>query len=885
MAKANRGLGWRMTGLEKSIQNQRALSHARKISVCTPSQAPDPTGPWLQWKKGNGEMANTLAQPLEVPGLRIYGVHCLDDGLKRGTGDLVNASQRILLMRERILNTMPSICIERARIVYRYYSSPENRGLPGILKRAGAFRSVLNQLPISIEDDELLVGNFGSRPRSYPFIPETVGDLVSSELDTIATRLTDPLDISEVDKKELQKTIMPFWKGRTHLEGLWKLLSPEENQLLYTESHKGTGIMTANAALFGSGGHTTMDFPKLLRKGFQGIKEEALGYLEMLDPFRREDIEKGPFYRAVVECCEGMTEFGLRFAALARDMSLKEADPARREELDTIRRVCERVPAYPARNFHEAVQSVWFAYVGILQEDYNRCCPLGRLDRYLYPFYAQDLRNGIMTAEQAQELLDCLWLKLGSTNFINWGPYVKVIAGHPVQQQITVGGQTPDGEDATTPLTLHCIQATMNTRLHQPSLSVRLHTGTPPELYRKACELVRMGTGHPSFFNDEVVVPALTNDGVPMDVARDYSTVGCAGVQLSGCAKGSHNGGYLNLAAALEFALTNGTWRHGRKTVSLQTGHASEFGSFEAFWEAFEQQLRHLIRVLLGVSLKAEYLHKHRAQTPYISSLIDGCLQNGRDKSDGGARYNFGMSFRSSGLADIADSLAAVKKFVFEEKAISMSDLMQALDDNFDGHETIRQMLLNGTRRYGNGDSYVDEIARKVLWVLRDECGRHKSYFGGNFQPGFGSVSGHWPFGAVLGAFPDGRKAGEPLANGIGPVLRQDQKGPTALLRTVGAMDNVKLSGGSILNLKFPPEVVAGEEGLEILTAFLKTFVELGVWHCQFNIVDTATLRDAQRRPERHRDLLVRVAGYSAYFTGLPRELQDDIIARTAHRI
>ncbi|MBW1817410.1 MAG: formate C-acetyltransferase/glycerol dehydratase family glycyl radical enzyme [Deltaproteobacteria bacterium] len=814
----------------------------------------------------------------------LYGVYGGTNGKGLRTEEAVNASPRVQRMREHIFNTKPSICIERAHIVYDYYNDPANRSLPVILQRAGAFRAVLERLPIAIEKDELLVGNYGSRSRSYPMIPETIGDLVSSELDTITDRITDPLDISDSDRRELQKTILPFWKGKTHIERLKAMLSPEEYPFFYTAEGKGTGIMTANASVFGAGGHVTMDFPTLLRKGFRGIKAEALGHLESLDPFKKEDLDKTLFYRAVVECCEGMTAFAGRFADLAGKMAAAENDPERRKELEDIARVCERVPVHPARHFHEAVQSVWFAYLAILQEDYDRCCSLGRPDQYLHPFYEQDIHKGIMTEERAQELLDCLWLKLGSTNFINWGPYIKVIAGHPMQQQITVGGQTPDGLDATNPVTLHCIQATMNTRLHQPSLSVRLHKGTPKELYHKAGELVRMGTGHPSFFNDEVTVPALADD-VPVEVARDCSAVGCAGIQVSGCGKGSHNGGYLNLAAALEFALTDGYWRHGDQALSIRTGDPLAFTSFDQFFEAFEAQLRHIIRTLLGVSVKAEYVHKHHTQTPYISSLIEGCLESGRDKTDGGARYNFGMNFRASGLADIADSLAAVKKFVFEEKTVAMPDLVEALNDNFEGHETLQQTLLNQTPRYGNGNHYVDGIARDVLRVMIDEFSRHKSCFGGSFQPGFGSVSGHWPFGAVLGAFPDGRKAGEPLANGIGPVMRQDHKGPTAILNTVGAMDNAKLSGGSILNLKFPPEIVAGEEGLDNLTAFLKSFVDLGVWHCQFNIVDADTLREAQRRPEDHRDLLVRVAGYSAYFTGLPRDLQDDIIERTEHRI
>jgi len=820
----------------------------------------------------------------KIPDLQEYG--------KGGGGalyeELITASPRILRMRERYFNLKAMLCIERARIVHQYYSDPKNESRPLILQRAEAFRAVLDKVPIDIYQDELLVGNLASGPRSFPIIPETLGDLISSELDSISVRDTDPLEISESGRKELQETILPFWKGKSPLERLASLLSPLEMNYLFADSenlYKGTGIMSATPVVHGTGGHLTMDFPALIKKGFQGIKQEAVSHRDKLDPMNAADIEKSVFYQAVIECCEAMTAFGLRFSKLAAERASKESDPARREELDRISRICARVPAQPAENFYEALQSVWFAYIGILQEDYDRCCSLGRIDSYLYPFYKREIEAGDLTEAEVQDLLDCLWLKLGVRNFINGGAYTKLVAGFPVQQQIPVGGQTPEGEDATNPLTLQCIQATMNTRMNQPSLSVRLHKDSPPELFQKAAELVRMGTGHPSFFNDEVIVPGLVGDGIAIGDARDYSPVGCVGVQVAGCGKGSHNGGYLNAAAALEFALTNGYWRHGKREISIATGDPVEFGSFDELFSAFEAQFRHIVSILLGVSLKAEYMHEQSSPTPYISCLTEGCMENGLDRTRGSARYNLGLSFRSVGLADVADSLAAIKKFVFEDKTISMAELLKALEDDFQGHEPLRQTLLTRTPRYGNGDDYADEIAKKVLWVLTDEFKKHKSYYGGAFQPGYGSVSAHWPFGAVLGAFPDGRRAGEPLTDGIGPAHRHTQKGPTALLTSVGEMDHEKLTGGSILNLKFPPDVVKGEQGLANLVGILKSFVELGVFHCQFNIFDAEAMRAAQKNPENYRDLLVRVAGYSAFFTRLPKILQDDIIARTEHRL
>jgi pyruvate formate-lyase/glycerol dehydratase family glycyl radical enzyme len=809
------------------------------------------------------------------------------NGKGNGKG-LSNASPRIERLRQRYFSYKPSICIERARIAYQYYSEPKNQSLPIIRQKAGAFRAVLNRLPITIYEDELVVGSLASRPRAYPMFPENFGTLFAKELDTVSTRWPDPFEISDSDRREFQEKILPFWDGRSEIERFNSLLTPIERNFIFRNPDdltRGSGIISMNPALFGSGGHIALDFPKVLEKGFLGIKQEAVTALGRLDPLSAENIGKRGFYLAVIECCEGMTEFGLRFSQLAKEMASKETNPQRREELHHLHEVCARVPGSPARTFNEALQSLWFSYIASLQEDYNRCSPLGRVDSFLYPFYQRDMETKRLTVAQAQELLDCLWLKLGESNFINWGSFSKLAAGFPVQQQIPVGGQTREGKDAANPLTYQCIQATMNTRLHQPSLTVRLHKETPLELYRKACELSRMGMGHPSFFNDEVVVPALVKSGVSVEDARDYTPVGCVGAEVSGCGKGAHNGGYLNSASALEFTLTRGFWRNSQKQVSMETENPREFATFEQFWDAFESHLRNIMRIHIAVSLKVEYLHEQCYPTPYLSTLTRGCLEKGRDKTRGGAVYNLGMSFRTVDLGNVADSLTAIKKLVFEEKSISMGQLLDAVEKNFEGNEALRQRLITRAPHYGNDDGDADDMARKIVSVISDECSHAKSYFGGPFYPGYGSVSSHGPFGSVMGAFPDGRKAGAPLTDGIGPVHNRDHSGPTSLLKSVSKMGHVDLSGGSILNIKFPPKVVEGEKGLANFISFLKSFVQLKIWHCQFNIVNAETLRDAQRHPENYQDLLIRVAGYSSFFTILPKELQDDIIDRTEHSL
>lgn len=797
-------------------------------------------------------------------------------------------SARTEKLRQKFLAYSPNVCIERARIYTDFFHRRrEAEGEPLIVRKALAFARLIRERSIYIEDGQLVAGSLASRPRGFPLFPESMGDDFIGELGKIRTRPLDRFEFSIEDERELLEDLLPLWRGHSLREYVYRGMKPEEKLLFLmdpeTDLVRGTNIFTLDVPLYGPGGHITPDFQTVLGEGFQGIKARAMERLRRAE--QEGDSGAVDFLRAAAICCDAITGLGRRYSDLALDLAGREADPERRQELLAMAGACRQVPGLPARTFHEAVQSAWFAYAGMLHEGYQRCYGAGRMDQYLYPYYRKDLREGRITPAGAQELIDCLWIKFAETNYINSEYYSHVASGFPSQQQICVGGQTPDGRDATNELTYMCIQATMNTRLHQPSLSVRFWEGTPDSLVEKACQLARLGTGHPSFFNDRRVVPALVKKGVAPEDARDYSSVGCAGVQPTRKDKGSHNSGYLSFAAALELALTNGWWRSGRRRVGVETGDPRSFESFDRLLEAFTGQLAHLIDVYHRASVRVEQVHREVLPTPYLSCFVQDCVERGRDRTDGGAFYNFGLSPRAVGFADVADSLAAIKKLVFEEGGVGMGELLDALEANFEGREDLRQMLRTRAPKYGNDDPYADEIAQRVVDIYVTESNRHRSLFGGYFHPGFSSVSANVPYGRAIGALPNGRLAWTPLADGISPSHWADREGPTAVALSCGRLDHEGMSGGSILNVKFTADALSGEEGIRRMAAYVRGLMEAGVWHAQFNVVDAGILREAQAHPEEYPDLLVRVAGYSAFFTSLSRQLQDDVIDRTEHRL
>jgi formate C-acetyltransferase len=790
-------------------------------------------------------------------------------------------------LRDRFMNYKPNVDPERAVIYDRVFmKSDELKDEPTIVARAKALYTFLNERTIYIEDDQLFAGSFGRKPRAFPVYPESVGDDLVPEYRKLPNRPIDPFEYDDVTRAILEE-LLPRWHDSSLRQKVFPNMSPEEKNLFLMDPEhnivKGTNIFTLDVPLYGPAGHITPDYQTMLAEGFQGIKARAEKRLEKA---KEAKDQKGiDFLRAAIISCDAITNFAERYAKLAEKMAASESNPRRKKELEKIASACHQVPGKPPRTFHEVLQSVWLCFVGIQMEAFQRCFSSGRLDQYAWPYLKADLDAGRTTMEEAQEELDCLWMKYPETNYINSEYYSYIASGFPSQQQIIVGGQTPEGKESSNPLSYMCIDASIHTLLHQPSISVRFCDETPDSLIEKACELARMGTGHPSFFNDRRCVPALVSKGIKVEDARDYSSVGCASVQPTRKDKGAHNAGYINVAAALEFALHDGFWKFGNRQMGVHTGDVREFTSFDQVLEAFQKQMGYMIDIYSRAAVRVEKAHQEQVPTPYISCFVQDCIGNARDRSDGGALINSGMTPRGIGLADVADSLAAIKKLVFEDKVLSMKDLLDALDADFKGYEHIQQTLINKAPKYGNDDPLADEMACQVVNIYSDETDKHRSLFGGRFHPGFSSVSSNVPYGTVIAALPNGRKEYQALADGCSPSHSVDICGPTAVAVSVGKLNHEGMSGGSILNVKFNPATLQGDKGIKTFAQYVRGALKAGVWHMQFNVVDAKTLRDAQVRPEDHRDLIVRVAGYSAFFTGLSDQLQEDVIGRTEHEM
>jgi len=797
------------------------------------------------------------------------------------------ATARIERLRERFFQHKANHDIERAIFMRDMYKSGALDGFSRVLVSAKLFENYLEKRTIYIEDDQMLAGSFGRKPKAMPIYPEASGISMIEEYRKSPTRAIDPFEYPEEDRLALEAILhemahlpslrIAFYDTLSDEEKKYFLKNPETS---YTEI---TQLCSLDPVVNGPGGHITPDFQTVVERGFAAIVKEAKVRLAQAEA--EEDKKAMDFLNASIITMNAIGKFTERYAKAAREKADAEADPTRKKELLRMAEACEHVPMNPARTFFEACQSVWFIYIGIQMEACQRCYSVGRFDQMSYPLYKADLEQGTITPEEAQEIIDCLFMKYTETNSFNSESFSQTVAGFSPQQQFVAGGQTKDGKDAVNDISYMMVQSGINIRMAQPSISVRIWEGTPESFIRKASELARIGTGHPSFFNDRVVVPSLVDKGIILEDARDYAVAGCSSVHPTRKDKGSNNGGYLNLAASVDLALHDGYWKYGQKQIGPHTGDPANFESFEELKSAVFAQFADFIRAHASAAAKCERVHREILPTPFISSFISDCITRGRDRTDGGAFYNDGFSPRAIGMADVADSLSVVKKLVFEEKKITMKELVEAVDANFEGYEELQRLLETGAPKYGNDDDYVDQLAREVTSFYSDETKKHKSLFGGAFHPGFSTVSANVPYGRVVAALPTGRKDWTPLADGVSPCHCMDHEGPTAVVISSAKLDHHGMSGGSILNLKFSPATVVGQAGLDNFTAFVRAAMESGVWHMQFNINDVETLRDAQEHPENYRDLLVRVAGYSALFTALSKPLQDDLIGRTVHAL
>jgi len=808
----------------------------------------------------------------------------------------IKPTPRVERLRQRYLDTKNKAVIDISRNVTKVMK--ETVGEPIVIRRAKAFAATVRGVPTNIYPDELLVGWIFSEPRGTEF-PVEQGFGLEKELDTLSTREYLPFLISDEDKRELREEILPYWKARGNYAARnFQLLPPEVKNSLFVDpndpSSAGSGIKGfSGVKALRHMAHFTAGYEKVLKKGFLGIMRQAEERLARLDLAEPEDIGKIPFLKGVIMAMEAAAEVGMRFAARARELAAKEEDAGRKTELLKIAEVCDWVPAKPARTFYEALQSVWFTHImhGWEVSSTGGTSP-GRADQYLYPYYERDLKEGKITKEQAQELIDCWFMRHSQYLSLTSFEYAHSAYGHSPGHHIDVGGLKADGSDATNELSYMFIEAMMHTPgMVEPTLGLLVHSRTPDDLLIKGCQLTSLGGGYPMFINDDVIVANLLSRGtlggppIPIDIARRFgSSSGCLEPTVNNMDSGFRQT-RLNAPQVLEYVLTNGWSRIHHKKMGLETGDPRQFKSFEEVRAAFKKQLDWLIRCYAIAQNIQEMTLAETDSTVYQSALTEDCIEKGISKEKGGARYNFGPGITACGAVDVGDSLAAIKKLVFDDKLITMDRLCDALDKNFEGYDELRRMLLKAPK-YGNDDDYADEQAAWVMRVYSDEVLKQKNLRGGHMLSKQIPLSTFIPQGKVVGALPSGRPAGEPLSDGVSPTRGSDIKGPTAVIKSAGKINSTEVSRlGQTLNMRISPAVFEGRGGFKRLADLLRVFIDEKIHHIQINVVSSDTLRAAQREPDKYNDLVVKVAGYNAYFTTLPESLQDAIIARTEHGV
>ena len=825
-------------------------------------------------------------------------------------------SDRIDFLKDTLYAKMPEIESDRAVLITESYKATE--GEPIILRRAKAFKHILENIPIVIRDKELIVGSATVQPRSCQVFPEYSFEWLENEFDTVATRAADPFYISDENKKILHE-VYKYWKGKTTSELATSYMAKET---LTAMAHN---MFTPGNYFYNGIGHVTVDYGKILAGGFSALIKEVKDELEITKPGDANYCRKHAFLTALVISYEAAIAYAKRYAKLAAELAAKENNIERKNELLLIAKNCDRVPEYGATNFYEACQSFWFIQMLLQVESSGHSISPGRFDQYMYPYYLKS-REGGMTREFAQELMDCIWVKLNDLNKCRDKDSSEGFAGYSLFQNLIAGGQNAAGEDVTNDLSFMSITATEHVFLPQPSFSVRVWNGSPHDFLIRAAELTRTGIGFPAYYNDEVIIPALMARGLTMEDAREYNIIGCVEPQKAGKTDGWHDAAFFNMCRPLEMVFKNGI-EDGEK-VGLETGDVTEMESFEEFFGAYKAQSDYMVSLLVNADNAIDVAHAERCPLPYLSSMIEDCVRRGKSVQEGGAVYNF-TGPQGFGIANMTDSLWAVKKLVFEEGKYTLAFIKEALENNYgkdlDDHaaekmtltvckklaeqgknlstadvkavyETVKknpcseekkiaydQLLkdIEELPKYGNDVKEVDEFARKIAYVYTKELEKYSNPRGGKFQAGLYPVSANVPLGAQTGATPDGRLAYTPIADGVSPAAGRDTKGPTASCNSVSALDHLIASNGTLFNMKFHPTALAGRNGLENFVSLVQGFFDRKGMHMQFNVVSRETLRDAQKHPEKYKSLVVRVAGYSALFTTLSRSLQEDIINRT----
>ncbi len=826
-------------------------------------------------------------------------------------------TDRIPRLVKHLYAKMPEIESARAKLITESYRQTQDK--PIIMRRALAFAHILDNIPIIIRDEELVVGSTTIAPRGCQTYPEFSYKWLEAEFETVATRRADPFYIADSTKKELLEADA-YWEGLTTSELATSLMTEETRKAI---DHN---IFTPGNYFYNGVGHVTVQYDKVLAAGYRGIIEEARQGLDRCRIGDGDYCTRSQFLKAVIISCEAVIRYAERYAGLAEKEAFSCTDEGRKRELEQIAANCRRVPAYGASSFYEACQSFWFVQQLLQIESSGHSISPGRFDQYMYPYYKKDLEAGKLSREFAQELMDCIWVKLNDLNKCRDAASAEGFAGYSLFQNLIVGGQDKDGVDVTNDLSFMCISASKHVFLPQPSLSIRVWNKSPHDLLMKAADLTRTGIGLPAYYNDEVIIPSLLSRGLTLEDAREYNIIGCVEPQKAGKTEGWHDAAFYNMCRPLELVFSNG-WDKGEK-ISIETGNVEDMTSFGEFYDAYRKQMDYNISLLVNADNAIDVAHATRCPLPFLSCMVDDCIRRGKSVQEGGAVYNF-TGPQGFGVANMADSLYAIKKLVFDEKKVTLAQYKRALAMNygqgFDAvsageivTEILREMGKNGMEvnqdqvaamitavmnaeipeeekqeyeklramidevpKFGNDDEEVDMFARDVAYTYTRPLLQYRNPRGGQFQAGLYPVSANVPLGAQTGATPDGRLAHTPVADGVSPSAGKDVHGPTAAANSVAKLDHGIASNGTLFNQKFHPTALSGEKGLENFVALIRSYFDQKGSHMQFNVVDRQTLLDAQAHPEKYAHLVVRVAGYSALFTTLSKSLQDDIIRRT----
>ena len=792
-------------------------------------------------------------------------------------GDL---SPRLHRFREEVLEKKPYICAQRALLVTESYKQHINQ--PPVMKRALMLKNILENMSIYIEEDTLIVGNQASSNKDAPIFPEYTLEFVMDELDKFEKRDGDVFYITEKTKEEL-RSIAPFWENN-NLRAKGYALLPDEVSVFME-----TGFFGMEGKLNSGDAHLAVDYEQLLKLGLCGYEQRVIQLKNELDLCLVENIDKLVFYKAVLVVIEAVKSFATRFSNLAKDMA-KNTEGKRKDELLEISRICSIVPYQPATNFKEAIQSVWFIQLILQIESNGHSLSYGRFDQYLYPYYKHDIDQQLITEEEVVELLGNLWIKTLTINKVRSQSHTFSSAGSPMYQNVTIGGQTPDKKDAVNRLSYLVLRSVAQTRLPQPNLTVRYYDGLDPEFFDECIEVMKLGTGMPAFNNDEIIIPSFIDLGVKEEDAYNYSAIGCVETAVPGkwgyrCTGMS----YQNFPRILLAVMNDGVDVTSGKRFTKGYGYFKDMTSYEELQSAWDKSIREITRLSVIVENAVDLASEREVPDILCSTLTQDCIGRGKTIKEGGAIYDF-ISGLQIGIANMADSLAAIKKLVFEEKKITPTQLWEALQDDFTSIENqkIQHMLIHDAPKYGNDEDEVDLLVVDAYHSYIDELKKYpstrfnKGPIGGIRYAGTSSISANVGQGQGTMATPDGRHAHTPLAEGCSPSHAMDKNGPTAIFKSVAKLPTHEITGGVLLNQKVTPQMLSTTENKEKLKMLIKTFFNrLKGYHVQYNVVSKETLMEAQNDPEKHRDLIVRVAGYSAFFNVLSKATQDDIIERT----